>query len=400
LAVCFFAVAAFTSSAAAQTTRCPNPIAIVRAGATAAPASAVAGALLDPTCTNIDKIDRATKENIEQALKTTGAQPGIVVVAASRFTGALMSRLDGAHEQTAISLGGDGPMGLGAKSKSRSQPIAPSSPVSVYAMGTFAGGHRSDTPDSVGLSYEATAGTVGMEYRVTRSLIVGLAGNIITASADLHGGADVDIDAVQLATYLSCATKLWFVDALLSYGRYDLDMARPGVNSLVQGNTGGDVFALAVRGGYLFDLGGVRAGPIAGLSFARTRVDGYTETGDQQVALHVASQTVDAVTGSVGVRFLAPFLAEGKVVIPYLNITLEQQLGGDAHALNVSLAQAGTEPILVAAPNFDTRTYGKIEGGITLHLGQSVSATVSGASTFARDEGNDYRLSTGFTYKF
>jgi outer membrane lipase/esterase len=313
-----------------------------------------------------------------------------------------MSRLDGAQEQAAVDGGSSGgPMGLGMKSKApRSQPVAPSSPVSVYAMGTFAGGHRSDTPDSVGLTYEATAGTVGMEYRVTRNLIVGLAGNITTASADLHNGADVGIDAVQLAMYISYATKLWFVDGLLSYGRYDLDTTRPGLSSLVHGNTGGDVFALAVRGGYLFDLGGVRAGPIAGLSFARTRVDGYTETGDQQVAMHIASQSVDAVIGNVGVRFLAPFLADGKVVIPYLNITLEQQLGGDAHAINVSLAQAGTEPILVSAPNFETRTYGKIEGGVTLHLGPNFSATVSGASTFARDEGNDYRLSTGLTYKF
>jgi uncharacterized protein YhjY with autotransporter beta-barrel domain len=97
---------------------------------------------------------------------------------------------------------------------------------------------------------------------------------------------------------------------------------------------------------------------------------------------------------------IAASVAEGKVVIPYLNITLEQQLGGDAHAINVSLAQTGTEPILVAAPNFETRTYGKIEGGVTLHLGPNLSATVSGASTFARDEGNDYRLSTGLTYKF
>jgi outer membrane autotransporter protein len=232
-------------------------------------------------------------------------------------------------------------------------------------------------------------------------LIVGLAGNFITAGADLHNGADLDISATQLAIYLSYATRLWFADALVSYGRYDLDTARPGLTSLVHGRTEGDVFALVARGGYLFELGGVRAGPIAGLSFARTTVDSYTETGDPQVAMHVGSQTADAVIGSVGVRFLEPFQAEGKVVIPYLNITMEHQLGGSAHGINVGLAQAtGDPPIVVAAPNFDTRTYGKIEGGLTLHLSPNFSASVSGASTFARDEGNDFRVSAGMSYRF
>jgi outer membrane lipase/esterase len=296
----------------------------------------------------------------------------------------------------------DGLMGLGMGRKTHPQqtgPVSPANPFSIYAMGTFAGGHRSDTADAVGLNYEATVGTVGIEYHITRNFLVGLAGNITTAAADLNTGAGVDVHAVQLAAYFSYATKLWFVDALVSYGLYDLDMARPGVSSLIRGTTDGDVFALAIRGGYLFDLGVMRSGPIAGLSFARARVDGYAETGDP-AALNVDSQTVDSTIASLGLRFLAPFTTEGKVVIPYLNVLLEHQLGGDARAITVSLAQATAEPILVLAPNFTTRTYGKVEGGVTFQLGSALSATIGGASTFARDEGNDYRFTTGLTYRF
>jgi uncharacterized protein YhjY with autotransporter beta-barrel domain len=378
------------SGAAAQNLpRCPNPIAVERASDTASANSAVANAAVDPACTG-----RPAQEIIREAAKTLSGPPGVVVVAAGGFTGALMSRLDGAQEQAAVDVGGGGPMGLGVKTKSqqRSQPIAPSSAVSVYAMGTFAGGHRSDLPDAVGLDYHVKAGTVGMEYRATRNLILGLAGNVVTGSADLNNGAGVDVAALQMAIYLSYATKLWFADGLMSYGRFDLDTVRPGQNpgSPVLGSTGGD--------GYLLDLGGVRAGPIAGLSFSRTRVSGFTEIGDQ--ALQVGSQAVDSVVGSAGVRFLAPFVAEGNVVIPYLNVTLEHQFGEAAHSVSVSLAAAGDSPILVAAPNFETRTYGKVEGGVTLHLSPDLSASISGATTFARGEGNDHRLTTGLTYKF
>jgi hypothetical protein len=33
-------------------------------------------------------------------------------------------------------------------------------------------------------------------------------------------------------------------------------------------------------------------------------------------------------------------------------------------------------------------------------MGPQISATISASSTFARDEGNDYRVSAGFNYRF
>ena len=194
-------------------------------------------------------------------------------------------------------------------------------------MGTFLGGSRADTPDQFGFDYEASSGTVGIEYSVNRNLILGLAGNFTATNADVKGGATVDVSAIQGAVYLSYATKQWFLDLLAAYGSHDLDLARPGVTDPVLGNTSASAFALAARAGYLFDFGGLRAGPIAGLTYVHSRVDGYTETGDQHLTLTVSALTLDSLTGSVGIRFLAPFRAGGNLVIPYLNVTLEHQFG-------------------------------------------------------------------------
>jgi uncharacterized protein YhjY with autotransporter beta-barrel domain len=106
------------------------------------------------------------------------------------------------------------------------------------------------------------------------------------------------------------------------------------------------------------------------------------------------------VTGNIGLRFLAPFRAGGGVVIPYLNILLEHQFGDDTRTLTASLSQAPLLPILSPVATFDARTYGRVEGGITFQLGPDLSATVSGASTFARDDAHDFRVSTGLNFKF
>jgi outer membrane lipase/esterase len=414
----FFGFAAFTSSAVAQTPRCPNQIAIERASDNAASNSAVA----DPTCTantgdtgtgntgaaGNDNTRQSQPDSIQQAAKTAGSSPGVAVVTTTGFAGALLNHLDALRGQAAtagifVTGATDGLMGLGANSKIRPQqpaPVSLPSPFTLYAMGTVGGGHRSEMPDVLGLNYESTSGILGIEYRVNSNLIVGLAGNYTVADASLTNNASVDVQAVQAAAYMSYSTKVWFIDALIGYGRHDLDMVRPDSGQQLRASTDGKVFAAAVRGAYLFDLGGVRAGPLAGITFARSRIGGFTETGDPQLALTVASQTVDTATASVGVRFLAPFVTSGTVVVPYLNVSLEHELGERARTLSASFALQPQQPVFSSVPNFHTPTYGKIEGGVTLQLDDSLSATLGAASTFAREEGYDYRVSAGLSYKF
>jgi uncharacterized protein YhjY with autotransporter beta-barrel domain len=346
--------------------------------------------------------------NLRSGLQTTVVQPGITVVSTASFTGAITSRLDTVRGQAGA--GGtaatantppDGLMGLGGP-KTRAPRPTRASPLTVYAIGTFLGGSRGDAPDQIGFDYGAGSGTIGVEYSVDRHLILGLAGNYTGTSADVTGGATVDASAIQGAAYLSYATKQWYFDLLAAYGSHELDLKRPGLTEPVFGSTGADAFAVAARSGYLFDFGGVRAGPIAGLTWVHARVGGYTETGDRQVTLDVSALTLDSFAGSVGIRFLAPFRAGGNLFVPYLNVTLEHRFGDLDQVLTASLTSAppGGAPVSAAFPVFDARDFGKIEGGVTLELGPDLSASLSGASTFARDESYDFRVSGGLTYRF
>ena len=337
---------------------------------------------------------------------TLAVQSGVAVVTSGNFTGAIFGRLDGLHQQGMLlgamvaDGGGDGMMGLGRNTKPRAKRGVEPTPLTTYAMGTFAGGNRSESANMAGFNYDAVSGTAGLEYSVNRNLIVGFAANATATRADINTGASVDVDALQAAAYASYATKHWFADALAAYGRHDLDLARPGVNDVIRGSTEASAVALAARGGYLFDFGRLRAGPIAGLTYIHSKVDGYTEKGDPQLTLNVSALTVDALTGSVGVRFLAPFQSGGRFFVPFLNVTLEHNFGDSSQTLSASLTQAPLAPVLSPVPGFDTRTYGKIDGGLTVQMGPQLGATISASSTFARDEAQDYRISAGLNYRF
>jgi outer membrane lipase/esterase len=346
--------------------------------------------------------------NIVMAPDIIAVQPGIVTTATGGFAQSLQSRLDGTHAARAVAdldpaSAADAPMGLGATDKSGALQGAASGRFTSFAMGTFLGGNRSDSADVVGYDYDSTSGTAGIEYSISRYLIVGLALNYTTLSADLSQGANADLDAVQGAAYLSYANRNLFADALVAYGSHDLDLARPGVidGDTIRSSTDASSVALAARAGYLFDLGSLRAGPIAGLTYIHSRVGGYSEQGDDLLTFNVSSQTLDSLAANMGVRFLAPFRTNGgNFVIPHLDVLLEHQFGDHTRTLTTRLVQAPVLPIPTTLPNFEDRTYGRIEGGVTLQLGPEVSATVTAGSTFARDDGQDYRISAGLTYRF
>jgi outer membrane autotransporter protein len=351
---------------------------------------------------------REVCKNIETAPKVVAVLPGITVVATTNFMGAIAGRLDSVRGQGAAAgnivtstTPPDGLMGLGARKNDRTAPAGPSSPFTIYAMGSFLGGRRTEAPGLLGFDYDSGSATVGIEYGVNRNLILGLAANYTDSNADVNGGATVGVSAVQGAAYLSYATRQWFLDLLAAYGSHGLDLTRPGLPNPILGSTSGTAFSLAARTGYLFELGTVRAGPIAGLTWVHSRIDGYTETGDPQLTLTVSSLTLDSLTGNVGIRFLAPFRAGSNLVVPYLNITLEHQFGDLDQVLTATLASApALPPILSTFAAFDARDYGKIEGGLTLELGPELSASFSGSSTFGRDESYDFRISAGLNYRF
>ena len=343
--------------------------------------------------------------NIVMAPDTITVQPGIVTSTTSAFTNTVLGRLDAMRGQRDASgylatTTADGPMGLGYGDGARARPAAPPSRLTAYAMGTFVGGTRSDSFEQVGFDFEAPSGTVGIEYSASRNLIIGLAGNYTAANADLNSRTSIDTDSLQAAAYLSYATRQLFGEALVAYGHHDLDLARPGVIDTIRSSTDANSFAAAARGAYLFDFGSLRAGPIAGLTYIHSRVDGYTEKGDPLLTFNVSAQTVDSLVGNVGLQLRTQFLAGGNLVSPFLNITLEHQFGDNTGTMTANLTQAPLLPILSPISNFETRSYGRVEGGVTFQLGPDLSATVNAASTFARDEGNDWRISTGLNYRF
>ena len=191
----------------------------------------------------------------------------------------------------------------------------------------------------------------------------------------------------------------WFADALVAYGRHDVSLDRSGIIDTIRGRTSADVFTAAVSGGYLFDLGAFRAGPIGRLTYVHAAIGGYTESGDSLLTMVVDRQTLDSLTGGAGVQIRYPFAVGNGIYSPFVNLTAEHEFSGSGRVVTTTQVTTPLLPVLTPVPDND-HTYGRLAAGIAANVAGNVSASLTATTSFARANGNDGAVSAGLRVAF
>jgi uncharacterized protein YhjY with autotransporter beta-barrel domain/phospholipase/lecithinase/hemolysin len=335
--------------------------------------------------------------NQVDAPTTLAPQGRITTAIATGFTGSVFGRLDASRSFQSYGLGNA--MAYAGPTKAVA-PLKPEDRWSVYGDASYTGGNLDRDLFNAGYNYHAVGGNFGIEYRHDAKWRLGATLGYSEPVINLGvQNAHNNIKSYQFAGYGSYTDRNWFADALMAYGRHDFALDRQGVIDFIRGSTSADTFTVAARGGYLFDVGAFRVGPIAGLNYARGVIQGYTETGDILLTMMVDKQTLDVLTGNAGVQLRLPFALNGGLYSPFVNLTAEHDFLGSGRIVTTTLVTAPLLPILTPVASTE-RTYGKVAAGIGATITGNLSATLSAATTFARSGGNDTSVSGGLKATF
>ena len=332
-------------------------------------------------------------QNQIDAPTTIAPQGDIAMSAATNFANATFDHLD-AYRKWASAMTAD------YRLVTKAPPLSAESRWSVYAEGNYASGTRNAQFYESSFDYSAGGGTVGVEYRISPDLLVGGVFAYSNPSVNLvTQQAHNDINSYQFGGYASYTSPNWFTDGLLAYGRHVYNIDRQGIIDVIHGSTNANTFTAAARGGYLFDVGWMRVGPIAGLNYTNVDVKGYTETGDVLITMVVDGQKFDSLTGSVGAQFRCPFWFWTRPYTPFINVTAEHDFIGSGRTITTTQV---TTPLLPVLTPIDSqgRTYGKVAGGIATAITANTSVMVNAATTFARAGGNDFGINGGVRVSF
>jgi uncharacterized protein YhjY with autotransporter beta-barrel domain len=130
-------------------------------------------------------------------------------------------------------------------------------------------------------------------------------------------------------------------------------------------------------------------------------VNNYTESGDPVLTLTVGPQTAEALVASAGVQFRAPFVVNGRVISPYLNLTAEDDLIGNGRIIQFG---ATSTPLIInnwSIPNGASQhLYGRVTGGVVAPVTNNVALTMNLSRTLARQGGDDFYGTGGLKISF
>ncbi|WP_022720735.1 autotransporter domain-containing protein [Rhodopseudomonas sp. B29] len=330
------------------------------------------------------------------APSTVTPQSGIAAGLLGSFTGSVFDRLD-ANRRFQPSGVNAAMAAMPGKAPALTDPA---DHWSVYGAASYAGASRDRQFYATGYDYDAAGGYLGLEYRLDANWRVGGVFGYSQPDVKLAvQDARNRIDAFQFAGYGSYTDAHWFADTLLAYGRQDFALQRRGIIDIIRGSTSADVFTIAGKGGYLFDVGRLRLGPIAGLNYTNAAIRGYTETGDVLLTMMVDRQKLDALTGDLGVQLRYPLQIGSGIYAPFLNLIAAHDFLRSGHTVTTTLVSAPLLPILTPV-SADGGTYGRVAGGVSATVATNVTATLTGTTSFARKGGDDAGVSGGLKIAF
>ena len=251
-------------------------------------------------------------------------------------------------------------------------------------------------------AYRSTSvgGTVGAEYGFG-SGVFGVAANYSKPRINFTGdAAEVEGRSVQVGGYAGVGIAGGFAQAYAGYGwdRHEID--RVGVVEHMEADPRGRHMLAGGKAGYLMPMGIIRVGPVVALDYARSKVDGYTETGDPALTLNVSSLKYSSLRGSAGLEVRGDFGGGGIQLRPYAAATVEKDFTGDSRTVRFSQTASPTIVNSFAFDDATKRAYGRISGGFSAAIFKAVSIDVAGSATVGKDQGEETSAQLGLRFAF
>ena len=330
---------------------------------------------------------------------TFAAQGDIALSSAMSFASTLFGRLDTFREIAALAPARTGTYPLITQAP---YAAAPFNPWSFYMLPNGAVSDRQSTVASNGYNLDSVGGTIGTEYRINNNAFIGGAFDYSNPKARSYNNVGTtEANSYKFGAYGAWTNANFFAQALATFGWQNYRNSRPGVVDTISSNPDGTSFVAAGKIGYLFDIGEAQVGPIGSLIYARGRVNGFTETGDPVLTLTVGQQVAEALIGSVGAQFRFPFWVNGRLISPYLNLTVDNDFIGNGRTIQFDATSA---PLIInnwTIPNGTSQhVYGRLAGGVVAPITDTVALTINVSQTLGRQGGNDFYGAGGLKISF
>jgi len=250
-----------------------------------------------------------------------------------------------------------------------------------FINGNIGGGKQDTTDFENGFDFGISSISTGIDYRLGRNGIIGIAIGTSQTGLDLdenQGGLDAKgQSAIAYASFYPSQES--YIDLIVSgnFTSFESERRFQFGNFDTRSLSENDSVALAVSIGMGYNL--IRNRGLTGsfdlkIDYIDTTIDGYTETGDSDFNMIIAQRQTTQLSTTIGTSLTYPISSATTVIVPQLDLFWIHQFEQDAEKMETAFVFQPTERIL-----FDANT----PDGDYFSLGLGVSVTtITGTTIF------------------
>ncbi|MCF8033735.1 MAG: autotransporter domain-containing protein [Desulfarculaceae bacterium] len=191
------------------------------------------------------------------------------------------------------------------------------------------------------------------------------------------------MDNLHAGLYGRASQGAWHVrgDVALTY--HDAEAHRPlalsGNGATAQADFSGLGWLAGLRAGYDFRPGVWRLGPVAGLRYTRAQLDGFNESGSDELGMAVGGQSADSLQSSLGLEATAAWELGGVGLRPRASAAWWHEFITDPYTTEASFLGYASDPFtmdglgppadyLALSAGLEAQITGRLQAGLELSL--------------------------------
>jgi outer membrane autotransporter protein len=253
--------------------------------------------------------------------------------------------------------------------------------------------------DNFAKGYGFTTGgaTIGIDYRVTDHLTIGLFGSYAHTWTDLQPG-DIDVNTGRFGLYASYFQDGFYVNGAAFGGFNSYETSRQGLLGLASGSTDGQEFSTFIGTGYNFHLGNFVVGPIASLQYTYANMNGFDEEGSL-IPLQIHSDSEESLRTDLGLQASYTWRVANVLMIPSVAAAWEHEFKYTALPITASAPGLGGATATFFAPS-EGHDSAIINAGLGVQWTPRISTYVGYQGQLGRSNYNANGVTGGISFTF
>jgi outer membrane autotransporter protein len=257
--------------------------------------------------------------------------------------------------------------------------------------------------------YQFTTGGIdlGIDYRLTPHLTLGLMGNYAHTWTDLRPGS-INVDSARgglYSTYFANGSpavrenlSTFYLNGGIYGGYNSYDSSRRELQGNANGNSNGEEFSAFLGGGYDCRLRSLTIGPIASLQYTSVHLNGFNETGSL-APLSIHSDTEQSLRSDIGFRVSLQCRAGSVLLQPFLKAAWEHEFKYSALPITAGLAEIPGPFATFVGPT-EGHDSAIVSAGVSAEWRHGISTYVSYNGQLGRDRYDSNAVIGGVRFSF